>query len=795
MVDQLSSFADEVTRVAREVGTEGKLGGQAEVEGVSRHVARASPRTSTSSPRTSPTRCARSPTSSTAVTQGDLTRQITVEAAGEVAELKDRINQMIANLRDTTQQNAEQDWLKTNLARISRPDAGPARPQRGLAAAHVARSRRSSAPSTARSSWSTPRTATAELRLVASYGYKRRKNLSNEFQFGEGLPGQAALEMKSILVTNAPAGLREGHVRARRGAPVNLMVLPILFEEQVLAVIELASLHAVRRGQPEFLDQLSETIGVVLSTIIANNRTEDLLEEQRRWPRSCSRSPRSCSPSRTSSSARTPSSSSRRSRCGPPRSCCRPSRRSCARPTRSCRRRRRCWPSRTATSRSRTPRSSGRALALEERAEQLSLSSRYKCEFLANMSHELRTPLNSLLILSKLLADNPDGTSPTSRSSSRARSTRRAPTCCALISDILDLSKVEAGKMEVHPAPLDWPTVLDGLERSFRPVAEEKGLELRRRVAGDPPADDRLRRAARAADPAQPALQRAEVHRDGQRRGSRVAPDRRARPRAAAPYARRLHGHRHRHRHRRGQAAADLRGLPAGRRDDQPPLRRHRASACRSAARSRACSAARSASTSTRGRGLGVHAAAARDAAAGAPIRRRATEASPRRCPSRCRRRAAPATAPLPVADDREQMAQGDRVALIVDSDVDRCDRPARRRPRSGLQGPRGDAPGDGARARAGAPARRDPARPRRRASSPRRSAASSATRARATCLCSRWPTRSAATTCWPPARPASSRATPAARRSRTRCASDVAARRPAGAHGARGRRRRRPSG
>src|SRR5205807_768686 len=118
MVDQLGSFADEVTRVAREVGTDGKLGGQAEVKGVSgtwkdltdnvnqlagnltgqvRNIAQVS----------------------TAVTQGDLTRSIAVEAQGEVAELKDNINQMIANLKGTTQKNAEQDWLKTNLAKIS----------------------------------------------------------------------------------------------------------------------------------------------------------------------------------------------------------------------------------------------------------------------------------------------------------------------------------------------------------------------------------------------------------------------------------------------------------------------------------------------------------------------------------------------------------------------------------------------------------------------------------------------------------------------------------------------------
>ena len=182
-----------------------------------------------------------------AVTQGDLTRQITVEASGEVAELKDRVNQMIANLRDTTQQNAEQDWLKTNLARISSMMQG----QRDLQT--VSRMLMSEISPLVKAqhgaffmvdgSDGNGDASSAALHLVASYGYKRRKNLSNEFRFGEGLPGQAALEMKSILVTNAP----EDYVKVTSGLgeslPVNLMVLPILFEEQVLAVLELASLN------------------------------------------------------------------------------------------------------------------------------------------------------------------------------------------------------------------------------------------------------------------------------------------------------------------------------------------------------------------------------------------------------------------------------------------------------------------------------------------------------------------------------------------------------------------------
>jgi HAMP domain-containing protein/signal transduction histidine kinase/CheY-like chemotaxis protein len=488
MVDQLSSFADEVTRVAREVGTEGKLGGQAEVEGVSgtwRGLTESV--NQLASNLTTQVRAMADVASS--VTQGDLTRQITVEASGEVAELKDRVNQMIANLRDTTQQNAEQDWLKTNLARISSLMQG----QRDLqTVSRMLMSEISPLVSAQHGAFFMVDAEESEaptLRLVASYGYKRRKNLSNAFRFGEGLPGQAALEMKSILVTNAPADYVKITSGLGEAAPVNLMVLPILFEEQVLAVIELASLHPFAEVDMSFLDQLSETIGVVLSTIIANNRTEDLLEEQRRLAQELQ-----------SQSEELQSQQDELKR----------SNAELEQQARSLRASEELLQTQQEELRQTNEELQEKAallaqqnrdievknaeierarLSLEERAEQLSLSSRYKSEFLANMSHELRTPLNSLLILSKLLADNP-GHNLTDQQIEFSRTIHQAGAdLLALISDILDLSKVEAGKMEVHPAALDMAAVLQGLERSFRPVAEEKGLALIVEVAEDSPAD------------------------------------------------------------------------------------------------------------------------------------------------------------------------------------------------------------------------------------------------------------------------------------------------------------------
>jgi HAMP domain-containing protein/signal transduction histidine kinase/CheY-like chemotaxis protein len=488
MVDQLSSFADEVTRVAREVGTEGKLGGQAQVEDVSGTWRDLTENVNQlASNLTDQVRAMADVASS--VTQGDLTRQITVEASGEVAELKDRVNQMIENLRDTTQQNAEQDWLKTNLARISSLMQG----QRDLQT--VSRMLMSEISPLVKAQHGAFFMVDAEeeakpaLRLLASYGYKKRKNLANEFLFGEGLPGQAALEMKSILVTNAP----DDYVKVTSGlgeaTPVNLMVLPILFEEQVLAVVELASLNPFGEVDLTFLDQLSETIGVVLSTIIANNRTEDLLEEQRRLAQELqSQSEELQSQQEELKHSNTELEDQAKS-LRASEELLQTQQEELRQTNDELQEKAALLAQQNQDIEVKNSEIERARLALEERAEQLALSSRYKSEFMANMSHELRTPLNSLLILSKLLADNPSGNLDEQQVEFARTINGAGSDLLSLISDILDLSKVEAGKMEVHPAPLALAEVLGGLERSFEPVAAEKNLVFTVDVAADVPSD------------------------------------------------------------------------------------------------------------------------------------------------------------------------------------------------------------------------------------------------------------------------------------------------------------------
>jgi signal transduction histidine kinase/HAMP domain-containing protein/ActR/RegA family two-component response regulator len=440
MVDQLSAFAAEVTRVAREVGTEGKLGGQAEVAGVSgtwRHLTENVNQLAGN--LTTQVRAIAEV--STAVTRGDLTRSVNVEAQGEVAELKDNINQMIANLRSTTEINAQQDWLKSNLARIG----GQLQGQRDLdAVTQMIMSEVTPVVEAVQGAFYLADSPDGKVRLrrAASYGAESTEE-DRVFFAGEGLVGQAAVEKKPIRVKRVPAK----HLRVRSGlgssTPADLFVLPVLFEEQVLGVIELASFSKFDEVHSGFLEQLVETIGVVLNTIIANVRTEELLEQSQRLAKELQ--VQSVELQRTNAELEDKA--------------------------------------RLLTEQSSDLEIKNREiemarLGLEEKAEQLALSSQYKSEFLANMSHELRTPLNSLLILAKLLADNPQNNL-TDKQIEFARTIHNAGSdLLSLINDILDLSKVEAGKMDVRPAPVVLSEVGEYVGVTFGPLAEQQGLDL-----------------------------------------------------------------------------------------------------------------------------------------------------------------------------------------------------------------------------------------------------------------------------------------------------------------------------
>jgi len=276
-VDRLNSFASEVTRVAREVGTEGKLGGQAQVPGaagtwkdLTDNVNRLAANLTTQVRAIAEV--------STAVTQGDLSRSITVDAAGEVALLKDNVNEMIRNLKSTTTKNAEQDWLKTNLATFTRKLQG----QRDLQqVCKMTLSELAPLVQAQQGVFYIHEAAHDEtyLKLLASYAYRERKQPSNEFKAGEGLIGQVLIEKERVLITDVPNDYIKIGSGLGESKPLNLVVLPVLFEGGVKAVIELASFQRFSDIHLTFLDQLMESLGIVVNTIQANMRTEELLKQ------------------------------------------------------------------------------------------------------------------------------------------------------------------------------------------------------------------------------------------------------------------------------------------------------------------------------------------------------------------------------------------------------------------------------------------------------------------------------------------------------------------------------------
>ncbi len=498
MVDQLQSFAGEVTRVAREVGTQGVLGGQAEVEGVSgtwrdltQNVNQLAGNLTTQVRAIAEV--------STAVTQGDLTRQISVEAAGEVAELSDTINQMIANLRETTQKNAEQDWLNTNLARIS----GLMQGQRNLAtvsrlimseisplvcAQHGAFFLTHADNGDTRSPDGSQGTGEPELRLIASYGYQKRKSVSNRFKIGEALVGQAALEGKSILVSDAPADYVKVTSGLGEATPVNIVVMPILFEEQVLAVVELASLQAFSEVYQAFLEQLGETLGVVLNAIIANRRTEELLEQSQSLAEELQSQSEELQSQqeelkRSNSELEQQTQSLRASE-----ELLQTQQEELQQTNEELQEKAELLSRQNSDIEIQNAEIERARVDLEEKAAQLAVSSKYKSEFLANMSHELRTPLNSLLILSKLLAENPEQNLTVKQVEFASTIHTAGADLLSLISDILDLTKIEAGKMEINPGLASLSGIREYVERAFASVAEQKGLEFEVRATEQAPA-------------------------------------------------------------------------------------------------------------------------------------------------------------------------------------------------------------------------------------------------------------------------------------------------------------------
>ncbi|HET8907532.1 MAG TPA: HAMP domain-containing protein, partial [Ktedonobacterales bacterium] len=444
MTGTLAIFADQVTTVAREVGVEGRLGGQANVPGAAGTWKDLTGNVNLLAANlTNQVRAIAEV--ATAVTQGDLTRSIQVEARGEVAELSDSINTMIDNLRLTTDRNTEQDWLKTNLARFTSMLQG----QRDLST--VGRVLLSELTPLVDAQqgviYQVETEKSPELTLLSAYADAGVDGHAPHLQFGEGLLGQCAIDKRSMLISQLPTQTTPIRSGLFEVAPRNVVVLPVLFEDEVKAVIELASLRDFTKSQIAFLEQLTASIGIVLNSIEATMQTEGLLKQSQQLAAELQAQQTELQETNDQLAQQAQQLADRN----------------------------------VEVERKNQEIEQARR-ALEEKAEELALTSRYKSEFLANMSHELRTPLNSILILGQQLGDNPDGNL-TPKQVEFARTIHGAGTdLLNLITDILDLSKIESGTVSVDAEEIGIVSLLEMVARPFRHEADNRHLTFEMQV-------------------------------------------------------------------------------------------------------------------------------------------------------------------------------------------------------------------------------------------------------------------------------------------------------------------------
>jgi HAMP domain-containing protein/signal transduction histidine kinase/CheY-like chemotaxis protein len=436
MIDTLALFADQVTTVAREVGVEGRLGGQASVPGASGIWKNLTENVNQLAENLTTQVRAISEVAS-AVTKGDLTRMIRVEAKGEVEELKDTINQMIANLKETTLRNQEQDWLKSNLAKFTQMLQG----QKDLNT--VTRRILSELAQVVNAQQGMfyileqdENEENKKLKLFSTYANNEELNYKKEFALGQGLVGQVAVEKERIHLTNVPGDYIKIGSGLGEASPSSVIVLPVLFETEIKAVIELASFDEFSETHLDFLGQLTESLGIVLNTIETNTRTEELLEQ---------------SQSLTDELRRTNEELQDKAH---------------------------LLVKQKEEVEAKNKEVEEARKSLEEKAEQLQLTSKYKSEFLANMSHELRTPLNSLLILAQQLYENREG----NLSEKQVRYAKTIHSCgddlIQLINDILDLSKIESGYISTDFINVRFNEITSFVETTFKHVSENKNLRF-----------------------------------------------------------------------------------------------------------------------------------------------------------------------------------------------------------------------------------------------------------------------------------------------------------------------------
>lgn len=468
MIDTLDIFADQVTSVAREVGVEGKLGAQARVPGASGLWRDLTDNVNQLADNLTIQVRAISDVAK-AVTKGDLTRQIGVAASGEVASLKDNINEMIRNLQDTTLKNTEQNWLKTNLTMFARLMQG----QRDLwTVSNLVLAQLAPLISSHQGAFYILDTEENDLtlRLLGSYA-NQKGDLPETLKLGEGLLGQCAMDRQPIVIENVPQQFFKVNSSLGVTEPGHVAIFPVLFEGQLLAVIEVATLHHFAPIHLSFIEQLTEDIGIVLNTIQTNTRTEDLLAQSQTLAKELRQQQLEMTETNKRLEQQTVSLQKSQQQLRQKQDELEVTNLQLEeRATQVLLQKEDVEQKRREIERAHR--------ALEEKAEQLALTSKYKSQFLANMSHELRTPLNSLLVLSQILLENNEGNLTQTDIDFLTTIYDAGSELLELINDILDISKIESGTVSLNMSEVILKDSIADVERAFRQSMSRKNIDF-----------------------------------------------------------------------------------------------------------------------------------------------------------------------------------------------------------------------------------------------------------------------------------------------------------------------------
>ncbi|MCP4154147.1 MAG: response regulator [bacterium] len=365
-----------------------------------------------------------------AVSNGDLEQSVPIKSDKD-AQGK-ALNRMLNSLKNS-------DWIKDGIAKLNIHMRG--KPTTVLLSQNIIRFL---------CTWLNAQvgviyllTGDSELKPMANFGMGAREVTLPTFQLGEGVIGKAAKESKIVKITHIP----DISLRIKTGigeiVPRNIIAVPYFYEEHVTGVIELASVYDITDMQYEFLNQTREDIGIALNSAESREKLSQLLEKTQEQAEEMQSQQEELRITNEELEERT-----------------------------------RALQEKQISIQQKNEALQKARNEIEKKAREIELSSRYKSEFLANMSHELRTPLNSILILSKLLAEK-KGHNMSKKEKVFAQTIHDSGSdLLALINEILDLSKIEAGMMEIRMEKVRLGLFIKNIKRIFKPVAADKNLEF-----------------------------------------------------------------------------------------------------------------------------------------------------------------------------------------------------------------------------------------------------------------------------------------------------------------------------